>query len=179
MEYYVRNGRRRIAPWVWILIVLLAVILIFVVWWAVAAQSPERTVVVPGQEQPAMPPAQQPAQQPPAQPAQPQVIERPVTIYVERGERPSTVYVVPRDEQPPQATERLRQIDIPGEFSYQERNWQPSNEAVMSDNLTRKDTGATVAGNKLYALADDQPPYDSLYLETEPGSGVYVKYEPM
>ena len=51
MEYYVRDGNRRVPPWVWILVVLLAMILIFVVWWAVAAQSPERTIVAPGQDQ--------------------------------------------------------------------------------------------------------------------------------
>lgn len=178
MEYHVHDDDRHyVAPWVWILIVLLAIILIFVIWWAVAAQSPQRTVVVPGQEQPVTPPVQQPAQQPPAQPTQaapPQVVERPVTIYVERGQAPSTVYIVPKGEQPPQATQRL---SLPGEFIYEGRNWKPSDTALTSD--TFADTGASVAGNTVYAGPDDQPPYSALYLETQPGSGVYVEYKPM
>ena len=172
MEYYVHDGSRRIPPWVWILVVLLAVILIFVVWWAVAAESPERTVVVPGPAQPTAP-VQQPAQQPPAQP---QVVERPVTIYVEPGQTPPTVYVVPKGQQPPQATQRL---SLPGEFSYQGKNWEPSTTAVTSDTVKLTDTGASVVGNTVYAAADDQPPYSALYLETAPGTGVYLKYQPM
>ena len=41
-----------------------------------------------------------------------------------------------------------------------------------------KDTGSSVDGNIVYAERDDQPPYDELYLETEPGSSIYIKYEP-
>ena len=183
MEYYVRDGRRTIPPWIWILVVLLALILIFVVWWAVAAQSPERTVVVPGQ-QPTTPPVQQPAQQPSAQPtpqpaAQPQVVQRPVTIYVVPGQTPPTVYVVPEGQQPPQATQRPQQVKLPGEFSYEGKNWEPADQAVTSDSVQLKDTGAQVAGSTVYAESGDQAPYMALYLETAPGSGVYLKYQPM
>ena len=176
MEYHVHEDRPGMAPWVWILIVLLAIIVVFVVWWTVAAQSPQRTVVVPGQEQPTAP-IQQPAQQPAPQPAaQPQVVERPVTIYVERGQAPSTVYVVPKDQQPPQATERL---SLPGEFSYQGKNWEPSGKAVTSDTVKLTDAGADVAGHTIYVQTGAQPPYDTVYLETQPGSGIYITYQPM
>ena len=178
MEY--RNDRPGIAPWVWVLIVLAAIILIFVIWWAVAAQGPEQVVVVPGgeEEQPVQPPPQQPSAQQPEE--QPQVIERerPVNIYIEREGREPNVVVVPRDEQQPRAEERMRQVDLPGEFRYQGRTWEPSDQAVSGDEVSLRDTGASVDGNVVYARQDAERPYDELYLETEPGSGIYIKYEP-
>ncbi|HET6457046.1 MAG TPA: hypothetical protein VFI02_21820 [Armatimonadota bacterium] len=171
MEYRAPEDNRGVAPWIWVLIVLLAILLVFVVWWAVAAQS-QRTVTVPGPAQPTTPPAQQPAQTTP-----PQVVERPVTIYIERGQTPSTVYIVPKGQQPPpQATE---QVSLPGEFSYAGKNWEPAGQAVPSDSVKLVDTGLQVEGNTIYADEGAQPPYRALYLQTQPGSGVYIKYEPM
>jgi hypothetical protein len=167
VEYRAPEDNRGVAPWIWVLIVLLAILLVFVIWWAVAAQS-QRTVTVPGPAQPTTP-AQQPAP--------PQVVERPVTIYVEGGQTPSTVYIVPKGQQPPpQATE---QVSLPGEFGYAGNNWEPSGQAVTSDSVKLMDTGLQVDGNTIYADEGAQPPYSTLYLQTQPGSGVYIKYEPM
>ena len=163
-----------IAPWVWILIVLAALILVFVIWWAVAAQSPERVASVPPErEEVARPPAVQPAEQP--------VVlerERPVNIYIEREQPRPSVILVPRDEQPPQARERLRQVDLPDRFRYQNKIWEPSGDTVISDEANLMDTGASVDGNIVYAEQYTAPPYDDLYLETGPGTGIYIQYEP-
>ncbi|HUV04594.1 MAG TPA: hypothetical protein VMX94_05755 [Armatimonadota bacterium] len=171
--------RRGPPPWVWVLIVLAALILVFVVWWTIAAQGPRQTVVVvPEEERPAVPPVQRPpAERPPEQPV---VVERepPVNIYIGREQPRPSVIVVPKGEQPPEAMERLRQVNLPGRFRYQGKTWEPADQAVSSEDADLKDTGASVDGNIVYAERDDQPPYDELYLETEPGSGIYIKYEP-
>lgn len=172
MEY--PYERRRMAPWVWVLIVLAALILVFVIWWAVAAQGPKETVVIQPEE----------VEQPPAPPQpveQPVVVEReqPVNIYIQPQQPRPNVVIVPRGQQPPAAKERLRQVDLPGQFRYQGNMWEPSDQAVLEDDVNLKDTGASVGGNIVYADRDAEAPYDRLYLETEPGSGVYLKYEPM
>lgn len=164
--------RRRTSPWVWILIVLVAILLLLLIWWAVGAQSPREAVVAPPKEE-VSPPAQMPAEQP--------VVverERPVNIYIEREEPRPTVIVVPRDERPLIARERLRQVNLPSLFRYQGRLWEPSNEAVTSDGVSLKDTGASVDGDVVYTTQAAEPPYDELYLETDPGSGIFIKYKP-
>jgi len=169
MEYpYARRGT---PPWAWVLIVLVALILVFVIWWAIAAQGPEQTVVVlPKEERPAAPP-----EQPPEQPV---VVERerPVNIYIEREQPRPNVIIVPQGEQPPEARERLRQVDLPSRFRFQGKTWEPADQAVSIEDVDLKDTGTSVDGNIIYAERDDQPPYEDLYLETEPGSGICVKY---
>jgi len=170
---------RRGAPlWAWVLIVLAALILVFVIWWAIAAQGPEQTVVVlPKEERPTAPPEQPPPAKPPEQPV---VVERerPVNIYIEREEPRPSVIVVPQGQQPPEARERLRQVDLPSRFRYQGKTWEPADQTVLREDVDLKDTGASVDGNIVYVQRDDEPPYDELYLETEPGSGIYLKYEP-
>ena len=162
------------APWVWVLIVLAALILVFMIWWAVAAQAPETTVVVP-EEQP-QPPVVQPLL-PPTQ-EQPVIIERerPVNIYIEREQPNPRVIVIPQSQQPPEAKERLSLVNLPSRFRYQGRAWEPSDEAVSGDTINLRDTGASINGNIVYAEQGTEPQYDALYLETKPGSGVYVKY---
>ncbi|MHB1001040.1 MAG: hypothetical protein ACYC27_17495, partial [Armatimonadota bacterium] len=159
------HDRRGFAPWLWILIVLGALILVLVIWWAVAAQSPEETVVVPdnGQTTIAPPPQQTPTT--PQQPTQPVTVtrERPVNIYIEQREAQPRVIVVPKDEQPPEAKDRLRQLDLPGSFRYQDKVWEPSDQAVTGDTAELRDTGANIDGNVIYAQRSDTEPYDDLY----------------
>lgn len=166
--------KRGTASWIWVLIVLAALILIFVIWWAVSAQGPERMTAAPGPEerQPAQPPIVQSPQE------QPIIIEPqiPVNIYIEREQPSTNVIVVPKGQQPPQAMERLRQVDLPSMLRYQNKIWKPSNEAVTGGDVNLKDTGASIDGNIVYAEQNAQSPYYNLYLETEPGSGVYIKY---
>lgn len=163
-----------VPPWVWVLIVLLALILVFVIWWAVAAQAPQPEVITPPDEE-----TQEPLVQPPEQPVAIER-ERPVNIYIERERPPQQgprVVIVPREEQPPQARERFRRIDLPSRFRYQGEVWEPSDEALIGDQVNLRDTGASVDGNVIYADQFAERPYDELYLETEPGSDIYIKYE--
>lgn len=173
----IRYQRRGPAPWVWVLIVLAAILLIFIVWWIVAAQTKEETVVVPGPEQPVTPPTPMPEQPPPSAQA-PVIVEReqPVNIYVERNRPEPRVIIVPEGRQPPEAMERLRKVDLPDRFRYQGKVWEPSDEAFARGVLDLRDTGASVDGNILYTEQDAVSPYDELYIETSPGSGIYLKY---
>jgi hypothetical protein len=161
--------RRGIAPWIWVLIVLGALILVFVIWWAVAAQAP-KTAVVP-----------QEVKEQAKQPEQPVVVERqqPVNIYIERqqpAQQGPRVIVVPQNQQPPEAIERLRRVDLPSRFRYQGSVWEPSGQAVMGDTTRLRDTGASIDGNIVYVEEGTESPYYQLYLETEPGSGIYIGY---
>lgn len=188
MEY--PNDRRGPAPWIWILVVLGALVLVLVVWWAVAAQNEPDTIVVPGGSQTTTPPTyQQPTQQPleqaPPQSQQPQssqpvVVqrERPVNIYIERDTQSPRVVTVPRGQEPPQAEQRVRQLNVPDQFRLEGKLWQPSGEAVTSDTTKLKDSGMSVGGNVIYAQQGATQPFGELYLETEPGSGVFVVYTP-
>lgn len=169
--------RPGVAPGVWVLILLAAVVLIFAIWWAVAAQNRERPMVTPPeaeeQAQVEAPPAQPPAEQP--------VVvkrERPVNIYVQPEEPRIRVIIVPQGERPPEAKERLRKVDLPGRFRHQGRMWEPTDEAFVEDSVDLKDSGASVDGNIMYVQQDAEPPYDVLYLESEPGSGIYIRYRP-
>jgi outer membrane biosynthesis protein TonB len=204
---------RRIAPWVWVLIVLLALILVFVVWWVVAAQNPGTVVVVPGPSQPTTTPQTQPSQpaggtqpsqpaQPsqPSQPAKPQPAAKPqqpaqpsqasqpkqpvvvqpqppINIYVNNKQPAPQVYIVPKGQQPPSGAQNAQQVTLPGAFNYQGRTWSPSNQAVTSASTKLKEIGVSVNSKPIYAAQDAKPPYDALYLETSPGSGVFLKYD--
>lgn len=175
MEYI--HDRRRTPPWVWVLVTLGAVILVFVIWWAVAASGPRETVVVtPEERQPSVEPT--PQQPPPSE--QPVVVEpsQPVNIFIERN-RPTAVIIVPRGQEPPEARENLEEVALPGEFRYRNRIWQATTEVVMGDQANLRDIGATVDGNPIYADQDARPPYDVLHLETEKGSGIFIKYKPV
>jgi len=186
MESPYRN-RPGFAPWVWVLIVLAAIVLIFVIWWAVGAQSPNQTVIVPGeQQQPTtVPPSStQPAQ--PTQPvqtpqsSQPVVVQpqRPVNIYVGKEQPNPNVVIVPRGEKIPQATDNMKQVNLPSSFKYTGTTWTAATDAVSGDYTTMTDIGAQVQGHEIYAPAGDTKPYTELYIETSPGSNVYLKYTP-
>lgn len=186
---------RRIAPWIWVLIVLLALILIFVVWWVVAASNTGGVVVVPGPSQPTAQPTQpaqpsQPSQpsgggtqQPTSggtqQPAQPVVVQPqpPINIYIENKQPAPKVTVAPKGQQPPSTAQNAQQVDLPGAFKYQGKTWNASSTAVMSSSTKLKDIGVTVDGKPLYADQDAKPPYDQLYIETSPGSGIFLLYD--
>lgn len=172
MEYHPRD-RRGVAPWVWVLVVLAAIILIFVVWWAVAAQPTEETVIVPPAER-EREPVGEPAQQ------QPVVVERerPVNIYIERDQPRPNVIIVPRDEQPAMAQDQIRQVDLPSLFRYMDRTWEPTEQTVSREDEQLVRTGASIDGNAVYAREDATQPYDELFVEAEPGSGIYVRYRP-
>lgn len=175
--------RRDRTPWIWLLVVLLAIALVLVIWWAVAARGRERPMVTAPEEKERVEAEQPAVQPPPEQPLaeQPVVVEReqPVNIYVQ-PERPSMrVIIVPQGERPPQAKPRLRKVDLPGRLRYQGEAWEPSDEAFVQEAIDLKDTGASVDGNIVYVEEDAEPPYDALYLETQPGSGIYVQYEPV
>lgn len=175
MEYI--HDRRHIPPWVWVLVALGAVILVFLVWFAVAASGPRETVVVtPEEKQPSV--ERTPPQPPPSE--QPVVVEppQPVTIFIERN-RPTTVIIVPRGQEPPEARENLQEVTLPGEFRYRNRIWRATTEVVMGNEANLRNIGATVDSNPIYADYDAVPPYDVLYLETEKGSGIFITYKPV
>ena len=176
----VEEHERRVPPWVWVLIVLLALILVFVVWWVVAAQNPGTVVVVPGPSQPTTPPQTQPSQPTGGtQPTQPVVVQprSPVNIYINNKQPSPEVYVVPKGQQLPSGAQNAQQVTLPGAFNYQGRTWSASDQAVTSDTMKLKEIGVSVNGKPLYAAQDAKPPYDALYLETSSGSGVFLKYD--
>ena len=176
MEY--RDERRGVAPWVWVLIVLVALILVFVVWWAVAAQDERETVLVPVEEDSAE--RQPPADRAPGSETQPVVVERerPVNVYIDREQPRPTVVVVPRDEQPPEAGRNVTQIDVPSRFRYQGETWEPSGTTVTPDAADLTETGVSVGGRNLHAPRGAEAPYDELYLRSEKQGGVYIQYTP-
>lgn len=177
------SGRHGFAPWVWILIVLAAIILIFVIWWAVAAQSPNQTVVVPGEQQ--QPSTTPPTIIPPSQPSQPSngkpvVVQpqQPVNIYIGKEQPKPNVVIVPRGKEIPQATDNMKQVNLPGSFKYTGSTWNASTEAVSGDSTTMTDVGVQVQGHEIYVPAGDTKPYTELYIETSSGSNIYLKYTP-
>lgn len=162
---------RGVPGWVWVLVVLAAIILVFMVWFVVSASTRRPTVVVPPEQQPAVQPSQQ---------QQPVIVkrERPVTIYVQRNQPQPKVYVIPEGKQPPEAKANVEPVNLPSQFRYQSTLWQPSGQAFTSDHVMLKDTGLNVGGNIVYARQDAQAPYNAFYLETQPGSGVFIEYTP-
>ncbi len=168
---------RRTTPWLWVAIGLAAVLLVFVVWWVVEAQSPKQTTVVPGTEQPTTPPMMEPVPAPQSQP--PSTTAQPnVNIYIEKQPSGPNVIVVPQGAQPPASTKGLSKVNLPAQFQYQSKTWNPTKQAITGNNLGIKDTGDAVRGNEIYVDQDSQSPYDHVYMETATGSGVYLKYEP-
>ncbi|MHB0913059.1 MAG: hypothetical protein ACYC2Y_06400 [Armatimonadota bacterium] len=155
---------------------IVAVILLLAVW--LFARPRETVVAGPQTGQPVQPPMQA---QPPQQTQPPQVVERPqpVNIYIERSrpEQPRVI-IIPRNEQPPSNQGRVQRVDLPGRFRFEGRMWQPTDRDVLTARADLQETGYEVSGRQIYVRSGAESPYDELYVETEPGSGVYVKYEP-
>jgi|GEM_PF-2854128 len=191
MEY--RDERRN--PWPWVAIIAGLLIFLAASWWIASASTRGDDIVLLDEEeeqpasrqptQPGQPSTQQPSQQPGSRPAteEPTVTEQqpPVNIYVERTpERPEqrpVVVVVPRGDQP-RATDggQLSQVDVPAQFRYRGSSSEADDQAVSPRSEDLTDTGASVDGHAIYVQRDDDPPYDAVYVETEPGSEVYVRY---
>ncbi|HAH88310.1 MAG: hypothetical protein WCT06_06320 [Armatimonadota bacterium] len=167
--------RRGTAPWVWVLIVLAAILLVFVIWFAIAAQSPRETVVVPGGSQETTPPTTTgPAPSQPA-PAEQQPGTN-VNIYVSKDHKQPNVIVVPKGGQTPQSTNNMQQVNLPGELQYDNAQWKVTRQVVAGDNTNLKDSGDSAGGRTIYVEQNAQKPYDHIYLETESGSGIFLRY---
>lgn len=184
MEYR-RDDDTRSNPWPWVAIIVGILIFLTAAWWIAGASSRDReTVLLPPDEPERTEPAQ-PSTQPtqPDQTTEPTVTERqpPVNIYVQRTpEQPNrrpVIVVVPEGQQPPRSDGmRLSEVDVPAEFRYQGSVWQASDQATSPDPDDLVDTGANIEGKDIYAERNDRPPYDTVYVETEPDSGVFVRY---
>lgn len=184
MDHEHRDETRN--PWPWVGIVIGMLIFLGASWWiATAGTRGNYTPIQPTTTQP-MQPAEQPSQQPAKQPAaeKPTVTEQQprVSIYVERTpqqpDQSPVVVIVPEGQQPPKGSDgtEVKPVDLPARFKYQGSTWDATDQAVSPDPSTLTDTGASVNGNEIYVDQTDKPPYDAVYVETEPGSGVYVKY---
>lgn len=76
---------------------------------------------------------------------------------------------------PPAETSDQAQPGTPRAFTYAGQMW------VLSDGPVRvnvESIGKLPDGHVVYAEVEDTPPYDALYLETAPNSGLYQKYVP-
>jgi hypothetical protein len=168
--------RQNTQTWIWALITVETIILAFVVWWAVATSQPEK-IVIAGPPQEGSTSAIQHQQELSEQPS---IVEpkEPVSIFIQR-EHPTKVIIVRSGQEPPQAKESLRKISLPVEFKYQNKLWRITTEAGRNKEKALKDIGAIVESNRIYAEQNDQLPYDSLYLETEKNSEIFVKYVPV
>jgi hypothetical protein len=180
--------RRGPSPWVWVLIALAAIILVFVIWFAIAAQNQQETIIVPGGGQETTPPTTgqapsqpAPSQQTPSQPTPPQSAPPQtgtnVNIYVGKDQNQPNVVVVPKGGQAPSSASGMQQVNLPGEFRYSNTLWKVSRQAVAGDNANLKKTGDSTGGKAIYAEQSAQEPYDHVYLETRPGSGIFLRYD--
>jgi hypothetical protein len=152
----------------------IVIVLVFVVWWTVAAQSRDRVTTAPGPAQPTTPPIEQAS----LVREQPVVVQptAPVDVYVERGTTPPVVYVMPKGRKPHAPMDRLSRVNLPTAFKYRNMTWVPSGEAVTASDAKLMDIGVAVDGNLVYADQEARPPHKSFYLETSPGSGVFIAY---
>ena len=155
-------------------VAVIVIVLVFVVWWTVAAQNRDRVTTAPGPAQPTTPPIEQAS----LVREQPVVVQptEPVEIYVEGGTTPPVVHVVLKGRKPPAPMDRLSRVNLPTAFKYRDKTWVPSGEAVTASDAKLMDIGVTVDGNLVYADQDARPPYTSFHLESSPGSGVFVRY---
>lgn len=165
---------REIKTRLWAPVAVIVMLLVFVVWWTVAAQSRGRLITSAAPVEPTTPPIEQAS----LVREQPVVVQptEPVDVYVERGTTPPVVHVVLKGRKPPAPMNRLSRVNLPTAFKYRDKTWVPSGEAVTASDAKLMDIGVTVDGNLVYADQDARPPYKSFYLETAPGSGVFVKY---
>jgi len=181
-----RHREDRSNPWPWVAIIAGLLVFLGASWWVgmAATRNNQRAPAVQTQQpvQPQQPAQPSTGQTQTGQAAQPTATQQqpPVNVYVQTpqspGERP-VVVIVPEGKQPPQANgSQLSEVNIPARFKYLGSIWQASDQAVSPDQSTLKDTGANIGGNEIYVDHNDKPPYDAVYVETEPGSGVYVKY---
>lgn len=161
------NSRSR-AP-----VALIAGILVLAIWWAVGAQNQDRSAA-PGPAQQAIARVEKAS----LVREQPVVVRptKPVDIYLESGATPPVVHVVPKGRKLPVPIERLSRVSLPSGFKYQDETWVPSGEAVTASDAKLLDIGAMVDGSIVYADQDTHPPYKSFYLESSPGSGVFIEY---
>ncbi len=183
MEY--RNEDHARSPWPWVAVILGILIFLGVALWVASAGNREDQVAVTDQ-QPQQPTTTEPPQPEMQQPAteRPTATEQqpPVNIYVERSpdqpdQRP-VIVVVPDDQRPPSASDgsEVSPVNVPARFTYQGMTWQADGQTTSPDPDTLTDTGATIEGNAIYVERADKRPYDSVYVETERDSGVFVKY---
>ena len=168
------TSERQIKTRLWAPVAVIVIVLVFVVWWTVAAQNRDRVVGAPGPAQPTTPPIEQAS----LVREQPVVVQptEPVDVYVERGTTPPVVHVVLKGRKAPAPMDRLSRVKLPTAFKYRDKTWVPSGEAVTASDAKLMDIGVTVDGNLVYADQDARPPHKSFCLETSPGSGVFVVY---
>ena len=168
------TSERQIKTRLWAPVAVIVIVLVFVVWWTVAAQSRDRVTTAPEPAHPTTPPIKQAS----LLREQPVVVQptEPVDVYVERGTTPPVVHVVLKGRKPPAPMDRLSRVNLPAAFKYRDKPWVPSGEAVTASDAKLMDIGVTVDRNLVYADQDARPPHKSFYLETAPGSGVFIKY---
>ena len=167
-------GERQIKTRLWAPVAVIVIVLVSAVWWAVAAQSRDHVTTAPGTAQPMTPPIERAL----LVREQPVVVQttKPAEIYLERGTTPPVVHVVLKGRKTHGQVERLSRVNLPAAFKYRDKTWVPSGRAVTASDAKLMDIGVTVDGNLVYADQDARPPYKSFYLETSPGSGVFVRY---
>jgi hypothetical protein len=73
---------------------------------------------------------------------------------------------------------RLAAAKPPAAFDCQGTRWMPTGETTTPRDTALRDIGLTVERSIVYARLDAEPPYTALYVETHPGSEVFVRYRP-
>lgn len=95
--------------------------------------------------------------------------------YLEPPPRPSVMPTSPPTPVPPGATSNQTQPETPRAFTYAGQMWTLSDGPVKVD---VESIGKLPDGRVVYVEVGDIPPYDALYLESAPSTGLYHKYVP-
>lgn len=191
MEVY---RRRRTDPWVWVAIVaIVAIALLFIVWFATADSRKDAQREREQQEQMAR--EEEQLRRQPQETADDQedrviirdqervreiVRERPVYIYEEPREgssdSPRSVVVVPRESEAPSGD--YERVDVPGRFESNGREYiVQTGMPVRGDSDEFISTGRQADGHTIYYRRGTEEPRDTLYLKIRPDSDIYIPYE--
>ena len=146
-----------IPRWIWVLLAV-ALLLVLIVAISAAASRGQRQAFVPGPEVTTGNP-QDFMEQPPT-PAVPPTTTEPETVTPTTPGTPGTGQI-------PQG--------LPEAFTFQGRTWQFAEGPVQVEVVT---TGEYADDHIIYQRQNRQPPFQELFLETEPNSGIFYKYIP-
>lgn len=191
MEVY---RRRRIDPWIWVVIVAIVAIVLLVIVWLVTAESREEAQQREQERQEQIARERQQQEPQPPQPADQDnrviirdqervrevVRERPVYIYEEprqgSSDSPRNVVVAPRESEAPSGD--YERVDVPAKFESNDREYIiHTGTPVRGDPNEFISTGRQVDGHTIYYRRGTTEPRDTLYLRIRPDSDVYVPYE--
>lgn len=151
-----------IPRWVWVFLVLAALLIIITAFSIATTRNPSDIVVI-GHEVKTGDPRDFIRQPPtPALPPGEEVTPTPPTTPPQSGVTPSPALKIPEG--------------MPAQFTFNRRSWEFAGGPVTIEVLT---TGEHINDHIVYSKQGDQPPFDALYIETAPNSGEFYRYLPV